>query len=146
MEEKEKTVPAPQKTPSPLIEEEVEHQSDNLNNYDEYAGGSSSENKGNEEEEEEHEEEDQADKDPSPPRQFNVHRLEEEVDAWVQYEVKDRLEVLKSNAIYQASKNSKSQHQISKLTSLTRWKARQKRLTDKCPTQRRTLKLQCTKP
>ena len=60
----------------------------------------SSENEGSEEDKEEQEEEDRADKDPSPPRQINVHHLEEEVDAWIQYEVKDRLEALKRNAVY----------------------------------------------
>ena len=84
VEEKEKMVLAPLKTPSPLIEEEAEHQSDNLNDYDEYTGGSSSENETSEGKQEEQEEEEQVDKDPSPPKQFDFDRLEEEVEARVQ--------------------------------------------------------------
>ena len=48
VEEVKKPVPAPLKTPSPLIEEEVEHHNNNLNDYDEYAGGSSSKERASE--------------------------------------------------------------------------------------------------
>ena len=65
VEEKERQVPTPQKTPSPFREEEAEHQGENLNDYDEYAGDSNSKDEESEEEEEEQEEEDKGEKDPS---------------------------------------------------------------------------------
>ena len=78
MEEEKKTVPVPMKTPSPMIEDEAEHHSDNLNDYNEYASGLSSE--GEASEREQAEEEEQASEGPSSPKQFNFDHLEAEGD------------------------------------------------------------------
>ena len=55
MEEEKKPEPTPLKTPSPLVQEEAEHHSDNLQDYDEYASDLSPENEASERELEEEE-------------------------------------------------------------------------------------------